>query len=103
MKTKIQKIMLYVTFAITLFLVNFRVAFAEDAANYGEKGTKYFLGQMAWVDLGVTGFVIVIGASKKSISTIIIAIIVGGLGYYFLKNPTAIGDIGTKLAGVFGM
>lgn len=101
MNAKVKKIMFYITFAITIFMANFSVAYAD--ANYAENGAKYFLGQLFWVAIVFTAIGIVFAAYKKSISGVITAAILGSIVCYFLKNPTSFSDIGTKLAQIIGL
>ena len=69
------------------------------ASNYAENAAKWGLDQLFWIVLAVTAFALVGAIVRKSTSTMIISLVVGGVVAYFCKNPEKISSIGETIGG----
>lgn len=84
--------------AAMLSLLMTMVCFA--ATNYSENAVKWFLDQAYWVVIGVGIFGAIAAGLKRSVTGVIVILIIAAVLAYLCKNPTFIETLSNEVGNV---
>ena len=96
--SRLRKIIAFSFVQLALLFNYCSVAFAN--ANYAERGGKWLLDQLFWVDIIAVIIIFIKNLIARNTVASITTFIVGGLVCYFIKNPETIGEMGNTVASI---
>ena len=77
-------------------------AFLVAAANWGQSGATWLLGQLKWLAFAFVGISRAVSILKKNTVGVVVTLLLGALVIYFIGNPSKLEAIGNSLGQIFG-
>lgn len=93
-----KKMATTILMAAMLSLLMTMVCFA--ATNYAENAVKWFLDQAFWVVIGAGIFGAIVAGLKRSVTGVIVILIIAAVLAYLCKNPTFIETLSNEVGNV---